>query len=122
VFGKKKFKLVVTPIHPPLHDIKVLSEEGCLHKAGVAERNAGLPAHTGWDALRPRYQSTFGWGSGVREGTVSPHPQGGWREVLGHQPAPGSVEERASHEACAAGGSVIKLKYRVQNNIFVVKK
>jgi hypothetical protein len=27
VFGEKEFKLVVSPIHPPLGDIKVLSGE-----------------------------------------------------------------------------------------------
>jgi hypothetical protein len=27
VFGEKEFKLVVSPIHPPLGDIKVLSRE-----------------------------------------------------------------------------------------------
>jgi hypothetical protein len=27
VFGEKEFNLVVTPIHPPLGDIKVLSED-----------------------------------------------------------------------------------------------
>jgi hypothetical protein len=61
VFGEKEFKLVVSPIHPPLGDIKVLSV--CLYKHGKRGINICV------DNKNPQTNSPGRRGIGVRSGS-----------------------------------------------------